>query len=111
MQKSDRQYWGKQFSHLPPLDLTRVQLDSWKWFQSEGIKDCIAEVTPIEDFTGKSWKLEFLEHYIEKPTLTPLNASRKGLSFAAPLRVKTRLTNKITGKATTGEVFWAMFLR
>ncbi len=105
MQKSDRQYWGKQFSHLPPLDLTRVQLDSWKWFQSEGIKDCIAEVTPIEDFTGKSWKLEFLEHYIEKPTLTPLNASRKGLSFAAPLRVKTRLTNKITGKATTGEVF------
>ena len=105
MQKSDRQYWGKQFSHLPPLDLTCVQLDSWKWFQSEGIKDCIAEVTPIEDFTGKSWKLEFLEHYIEKPTLTPLNASRKGLSFAAPLRVKTRLTNKITGKATTGEVF------
>lgn len=105
MQKSDRQYWGKQFSHLPALDLTRVQLDSWKWFQSEGIKDCIAEITPIEDFTGKSWKLEFLEHYVEKPTLTPLQASRKGLSFAAPLRVKTRLTNKITGKATTGEVF------
>ena len=40
------------------------------------------EITPIEDFTAKSWSLEFFDHFIEKPTLTPLQAARKGLTFS-----------------------------
>ncbi|MBI5358104.1 DNA-directed RNA polymerase subunit beta [Candidatus Amesbacteria bacterium] len=105
MPKPDRQYWGKVYPHLPPLQLTKVQLESWKWFLEEGIKQGLKEITPIEDFTAKSWSLEFFDHFIEKPTLTPLQAARKGLTFSASLRVKAKLTNKITEKTTTGEVF------
>ncbi len=105
MQNKNRHYWGKVYSNLPPLNLTQVQLESWDWFLREGIKKSISEISPIEDFTAKSWQLEFLEHFIEKPNLTPLVASRKGLTYSASLRVKAKLTNKVTGKIASGEVF------
>ena len=105
MQNKNRHYWGKVYSNLPPLNLTQVQLESWDWFLREGIKKSISEISPIEDFTAKSWQLEFLEHFIEKPNLTPLTASRKGLTYSASLRVKAKLTNKVTGKIASGEVF------
>ncbi len=105
MPNKNRHYWGKEYTNLPPLNLTQVQLESWEWFLKEGIKKSISEISPIEDFTAKSWQLEFLDHFVEKPNLTPLQASRKGLTFSASLRVKARLINKVTGKITTGEVF------
>ncbi len=70
-----------------------------------GIKDSIAEISPIEDFTGKNWHLEFAGHSIEKPTITPQHALRKGLTYSAALRIQTKLTNKQTNKTTSGEVF------
>ena len=70
-----------------------------------GIPSAISEISPIEDFTGKNWLLEFGAHSIEKPTLTPQLAMHKGLTFSAPLRVQAKLTNKQTGKTASGEVF------
>jgi DNA-directed RNA polymerase subunit beta len=105
MTRSDRLYWGKQYSNIPRLNLIDVQVDSWQWFLKDGVKEAISEVSTIEDFTGKNWTLEFGEHSVEKPSITPQYALRKGLTFSAPLRIQTRLTNKQTGKITSGEVF------
>jgi len=105
MSQPNRLYWGKSYTNLPQLNLNQVQKDSWRWFIDEGIRRTLSEISPIEDFTGKNWNLEFLGHSIEKPTITPQMALKKGLTFSSALRIQARLTNKQTGKDTSGEVF------
>ena len=85
MPVSHRLIWGQESARLPPLNLTRIQLDSWQWFISVGIGEAIAEISPIEDFTGKNWLLEFGQYSVEKPTLsTPGRAQRSDLFFRSP---------------------------
>ncbi|TSC87644.1 MAG: DNA-directed RNA polymerase subunit beta [Microgenomates group bacterium Gr01-1014_16] len=100
-----RLYWGREVRPLPPLSLNQIQLDSWKWFLSSAIPESLAEINPIEDFTGKNWLLEFGSHTIEKPKLTPQTALYKGLTYSVPLRLGAKLTNKQTGKTVQSEVF------
>jgi len=109
MPNTNRIYWGKTYSNLPTLNLNQVQLDSWVWFLEVGIKDSISEISPIEDFTGKNWHLEFMDHWIEKPNLTPQQALYKGLTYSSALRIQTKLINKQTGKESIGEVFLGDF--
>lgn len=90
---------------LVELDLVRVQLESWSTFLKSGIQETLAEISPIEDFTGKNWELSFGEYKIQEPTLNPVIAQEKGLTYSAPLYVKATLTNKKTGKVKTQEVF------
>lgn len=100
-----RQNWGKTYSVLPPLDLLAVQKKSYEWFQKEGIAEILKEVSPVEDFTGKNWSLEFHEHKIGKPTIDPELALIKGLTYNSPLTAKVTLTNKKTEATYNAEVF------
>ena len=105
--KTGRIYWGKDYPSLPLLELTTIQRESWQWFLKEGIAQALQSVSPIEDFTKKNWSLEFGEHFLEEPSFSPHEAKMKGLSFTAPLKVATRLTNKQTGKVVEQPIFLA----
>lgn len=105
LHQTSREYWGKDYSNIPEVDLIQIQKDSWQWFQDFGIRESLSEINPIEDFTGKNWLLEFVNHSIEKPTITPQQALNKGLTYSSALRISTKLTNKVTNKTTSGEVF------
>lgn len=98
-------YWGKVPEVLPSLDLVKVQRESYRAFLEEGIDQVISEISPIEDFTGKNFNLEFGAHIIGEPTHTPEEALEKGLTFDAPLKVVAKLTNKQTGEKKEQEVF------
>jgi len=100
-----RFFWGKTYHNLPPLDLAEVQRESWAWFLKEGIPQVLSEISPIEDFTGKNWILEFGEHSFGKPSRTPSEARIKGLTYDVPLKVKCTLINKRTGEKVSQEVF------
>ncbi len=100
-----RHYWGKTGIKLPELNLTAVQLDSYRWFLDEGIKEALEAISPIEDFTGKNWKLEFGAHSLGQPKHSPSFAKEKGLSYEIPLKSQVKLTNKQTGEVTQQEVF------
>ena len=104
-QKITREYWGKVYNNLPKLDLTQVQRDSWQWFLDNGIGEALHEISPIEDFTGKNWSLEFGDYSFGKPSRTPSEARKKGLTFDMPLKVQASLVNKQTGKRVTQDVF------
>lgn len=97
--------FGKEEKNLPKLDLSFVQRESWDWFQREGIALEINEISPIEDFTGKNWQLILGEHSLGSPSISPLTASQKGLTYSSPLKIKTTLVNKKTGKEVNQEVF------
>ena len=105
MPKAKRQYWGQTDVDLPELDLIEIQKESYNWFLEEGIKNSLKEVTPIEDFTSKNWRLEFGDYDFLPPKLTPTQAKDKGLTYEMPLKVEATLTNKQTGEANTQEIF------
>jgi DNA-directed RNA polymerase subunit beta len=97
--------WGKEFSHLPTLDLLAIQKASYQWFLDKGIKQILDEISPIDDFTEKNWNLELKDYRIGKSTNTPEIALAKGVTFDAPLYVNATLTNKKTGATYDQEVF------
>ena len=102
---SARQNWGKEYSFLPKLDLLDVQKSSYKWFLEVGIGEIIKEISPIDDFTEKNWRLEFKKYRIGKSSNSPEIALSKGVMHDAPLYVRTTLTNKKTNATIEQEVF------
>lgn len=100
-----RQNWGKKYSFLPKLDLLDVQKSSYKWFLEVGIGEILKEISPIDDFTEKNWRLEFKKYRIGKNSNSPETALSKGLMYDAPLYVETTLTNKKTNVTVEQEVF------
>ncbi len=100
-----REFWGKNYEDLPQLDLTLVQRESYQWFLEHGIRELLAEVSPVVDFTGKNWELSFGDYFFGKPRLTPQIALDKGLTFDMPLKTTATLVNKQTNQRVQQEVF------
>ena len=52
------------FARIPDIrpmpGLIQIQLNSFEWFKKEGLRELFAEISPIEDFTGKNLSLEFI---------------------------------------------------
>src|SRR3989344_11314 len=103
--KTNRLFWKKAPKNIPQLNLVDVQKESYQWFLDTGIKEALDSISPIDDFTGKNWQLEFVDHTVGEPKHSPQQALKKGLTFEAPLRVKAKLTNLQTGDVTKQEVF------
>ena len=102
---SPRKYWSKAPALVPELNLIKIQIDSYNWFLTEGIKQVLAEITPVEDFTGKNWTMELGSFYFGKPKYNAEIAREKGVTFDAPLKIEAVLTNKQTGQRFKQEVF------
>src|SRR3989344_5564689 len=100
-----RLYCGEKYSLPQTLDLLQIQKESYEWFIREGISESLKEISPVTDFTGKNWKLEFKEHSFGSPRFTPAQCVIKGISFDAPLRVKVTLTNLQTNEQINQEAF------
>jgi len=102
---NSRIFWKKQPTNLPQLNLLDVQKDSYQWFLGQGIKEALASISPIFDFTGKNWQLEFGEHSIGQAKYSANQALKKGLTYEIPLKVKAQLTNLQTAEVIKQEVF------
>lgn len=94
---------------LPVRDLIEVQTNSYNWFFREGIKELLEEINPIDDFTGKVLRLEFLDTVLDQPRFNEETTRDKNLTYQAPLRCQVRLTNKLTGKSKETTVFLGDF--
>src|SRR3989344_1434169 len=97
--------WGKDYTFLPKLDLLAIQKSSYKWFIEVGIGEILKEISPVDDFTEKNWRLELKSYRIGRTSITPETALSKGLIYDAPLYVKTTLINKKTNGTVDQEVF------
>jgi len=102
---ASRKVFGTVGSNFPLVNLIEPQRASYEWLLREGIRDLLAEISPIEDFTGKNFALYLIDYSFGEPKYSPKRALEKGGTFAAPLKVKSRLLNKQTGEATEQEVF------
>lgn len=90
-----------------PINLIEAQLESFDRFLEEDLRDLFDEITPIEDYTGESWIMEFGEIRLADPKYNAKEAERLGLSYEASLYVQARLINKKTGEIKEQELFVA----
>ncbi|HZU00040.1 MAG TPA: DNA-directed RNA polymerase subunit beta, partial [Ktedonobacteraceae bacterium] len=103
------------FTHMPAIlsmpGLIQVQLDSFEWFKQEGLHEVFAEISPIEDFTGKNLSLELIvpPEPFGKPKYSEDECRDRDTTYAAPLTVKARLINKETGEIIEKDVFMGDF--
>lgn len=105
MAQQIRRNFGKEESNLPVLNLTEVQKESWDWFIANGIATELAEISPIDDFTGKNWQVVLEEPELTEPKITPREASEKGLTYYSTLKITATLINKRNEKRVKQEVF------
>jgi DNA-directed RNA polymerase subunit beta len=103
------------FARIPDIrsmpSLIQVQLDSFSWFKREGLRELFAEISPIEDFTNKNLKLEFIipDEPFGEPKYTEDQCRERDATYAAPLYVKARLTYKETGEIQEKDIFMGDF--
>ncbi len=86
-------------------NLLEIQINSFKQFITEGLKEEFRNVSPIVAYGGK-YELEFLDGYrLEEPTLSYEECLRREITYSASLRVPVRLLCKETGEVKEQEVF------
>ena len=55
---------------LAQPNLIELQLESYKWFMTKGLRELFAEVFPIKDHTGKELELTFVDYKFDEPKYT-----------------------------------------
>ncbi|MFC1987205.1 DNA-directed RNA polymerase subunit beta [Chloroflexota bacterium] len=100
----------KSYAKLPQIlevpNLIKVQLDSFRWFQEEGLKQLLEEVSPIKDFTGNREEISFIGFEFREPRYSEQECRQRDLTYSAPLYVKIRLLIKGTGEIKEQDLFF-----
>src|SRR5437016_14013854 len=104
------------FGHIPEMipvqDLIETQLRSFSWFKREGLRELFEEINPITDYTGENYELKFLDYEFGLPKFDKEECRNRDMTYAAPLRINTRLTIRTgenAGEIKESEVFMGDF--
>ncbi len=102
----------KSFSRLKHVldlpNLIDIQKTSFDWFKNEGLRETIADISPIEDYTG-TLAVEFGEFEFGDPQFSIQECREKDLTYQAPLSMTVRFVNKDTGEIREQRVFMGDF--
>ena len=102
----EKKSYGKLPEVLEIPNLIQVQLDSYRWFQEEGLKELFQEVSPIQDFTGTRLELHFIGYEFHQPQFSIEECYQRDITYSAPLYVKAQLIVKETGEIKEQEIFF-----
>ncbi len=103
----------KSFANLPEAleipDLIQVQLNSFRWFQEEGLKELFEEISPIQDYTNTRLELHFVDYEFRQPQHSISECLERGLTYSSPVYVTAQLVVKETGEINRQELFFSDF--
>ncbi|MGB3922138.1 MAG: DNA-directed RNA polymerase subunit beta [Minisyncoccia bacterium] len=106
----EKKYFGRFREPLTEIpNLVVSQIESFKWLIEKGLKEVFEEFSSIKDFSEKKFKLDFIGFELAEAKIDEYTAKEKKLSYEAPLKVKVRLKNMITGTEKEQEIFMADF--
>src|SRR5438094_421232 len=103
---------------LPMPNLVDIQRHSFQWFLREGLGELFDEISPIQDFTSKNMDLELAVpgpngepgYSFGEPKYSEEECREADSTYAAPLRVRMRLTIKgEIGEIKEMEIFMGDF--
>ncbi len=104
--KGMRMSYSRQKDVLDIPNLIEVQRDSYDWFCTEGLREVLDSVSPIESH-DQNLSLEFIDFEVceDEKKYSIEECKERDATYSAPLRVKVRLHNKETGEITEHTIF------
>jgi DNA-directed RNA polymerase subunit beta len=103
-----RTSFAKLDQPLPLPHLIDIQKASWEWFLSDGLRETIADINPIKDYSEKLL-VQFGEHSFGEPTKPIAECRNKDMTYSAPLSMKVAFINEETGEIREQSVFMGDF--
>ena len=104
-----RMNFAKLEDVLEMPNLIEVQQKSYQWFLDKGLREVLADVSPITDVSG-NLSIELVDYRLDdKPKFPEEECKERDVNYAAPLRVTVRLYNKSTGEVMEKEIFMGDF--
>jgi DNA-directed RNA polymerase subunit beta len=100
-----RVFYTSQDDAIQLPSLVDHQNKSFQWFVDEGLGELLAEISPIDDYTGTKLSLSFKDYHFDAPKTTEAEARENNVSYEAPLKATVELTNKVTGEVKEQEIY------
>ena len=107
--KTTRMSFARINEVLEMPNLIEVQINSYKWFLEEGLREVFGDIAAITDYTG-NLVLDFIDYRLdENPKYTVTECKERDVTYAAPMRVRARLLNRETGEVKEQEIYMGDF--
>jgi DNA-directed RNA polymerase subunit beta len=104
--KRPKKYFSRYKKPLVPFpNLIEAQLKSFKWLVETGIGEVFKEFSPIIDYSGKKFQLEFTSFSLSESKSDENDSKINKLSYQGQLKARVKLTNKILGTVKEQEIF------
>jgi DNA-directed RNA polymerase subunit beta len=104
--KRPKKYFSRYKKPLVEFpNLIEAQLKSFKWLVEQGIGEVFKEFSPIIDYSGKKFQLEFTSFSLGESKTDENNSKINKLSYQGLLKARVKLTNKILGTVKEQEIF------
>ncbi len=105
-----KKYFSRYKKPLAPFpNLIEAQVKSFKWLVEQGIGEVFKEFSPIADYSGKKFQLEFTSFSLGESKTDENNSKINKLSYQGLLKARVKLTNKILGTVKEQEIFMSEF--
>ena len=103
----------KSFSRIKEVlempDLIEVQKNSYERFLKEDLREVLADVSPITDYS-ENLVLEFVDYSLdENPKNSQERCRERDMTYSTALKVFVRLKNRETGEIKESDVFMGDF--
>ena len=94
-----------QAPSVPFPDFVGHQRSSFDWLLKDGLKELFKEFSPITDYSGKKFELQFEDFEIGEPKFDETFARENMRTYEAPVKATVKLVNKTFGSEKRQEIF------
>ncbi len=85
------QHASKKTSHVVDIpNLVELQLDSYRWFLEEGLKELFDSFSPIYDFTGNT-SISLTDFTLGEPKYSVDDCRDRDMTFESPIKARVQL--------------------
>ncbi len=106
MVTQEKKYFSKYTKPLVDVpDLVENQLRSYEEFLGGNLQKTIMEFSPIDDYSGKKYSIEFLNFTLEDPGHDEHYARENKITFQGKLNARVRFHNKVLDKKIEEDIF------
>jgi DNA-directed RNA polymerase subunit beta len=90
---------------VPFPDFVGHQRSSFDWLMKDGLMELFKEFSPITDYSGKKFELQFESFEIGEPKFDEAFARENIRTYEAPIKATVKLINKTFGSEKRQEIF------
>ena len=102
-----KHFWNFRTPLVEYPNFVEPQVVSYAAFLKGGLQAIFKDFSPIKDYSGKKFELEFKEVSIGESPHDEHSAKARKASYEAPLKARVLLRNKIAGTEKEQEIFLA----